>query len=185
MWSEKRALGGHPVLGARNPARVRNNPKDVGARGNPGTQAPEENAWLRSRPKRLRLASGAAAGSRRPAPSSGKGGGARSTPRRAAPTSSQKNSFRKLELGTSILPSAFCVGTCLSDLKEENHHAPKLQLTFVLLSNTLIDEKLRRLNYLVRPLPTSSSLSPFLHKSQSAIPEDKCDLGLIIPVGPP
>lgn len=130
-------------------------------------------------------ASGAAAASGRSALSARKGGGARSAPRCAAPTSSRKNSLRKRELGTSILPTAFYVGTCLSDLKEQNYHALKLQLTFVLLSNTPTDEKLRRLNHPVRPLPTSSSLLPFLHKSQRASPEDKWELGLIIPVDPP
>lgn len=34
-------------------------------------------------------------------------------PPRAAPTSSRKDSFPKPELGISVLPTDFCVGTCL------------------------------------------------------------------------
>lgn len=90
-------------------------------------------------------------------------------PPRAAPTSWRKNSFLKPEWRTCV-PQLSMLMRVYADLKEQNNSTPKLQLMFVLLSNALIDKKLRRLNYPVRPLPTCSSLSPFLQKSQSDSP---------------
>lgn len=46
VWFEKRELRRHPGLGAESRARVRNNPRGVGAQSIPGTQAPEESAFL-------------------------------------------------------------------------------------------------------------------------------------------
>lgn len=109
VWSEMRELRRHPGLKAGSRARVANIPEGAGAQSGAGVQAQRRTPSSRSSPKSP--GSRAAAASGRTAPPLGKE--AAPAPPRAAPTSSRKNSFPKPELGTSVLPSAFYVGTCL------------------------------------------------------------------------
>lgn len=145
VWSEKRALRRDPGLVVGRGARVRNKPGGVRAQSSPGAQAPKRPAFLPQQSK--------ASGPPEPPPPTPASRLERlrkeavPAPPRAAPTSWRKM-LSRTRAGNLCPPlqRSVLVRVC-ADLKEQNNSAPKIQLTFVLLSNTLIDEKFRRPNY--------------------------------------